>query len=281
LTASYLDKLSKTLKTALSRTENIQSIRTQSVLQPELFASRFSDMPAAAEIKVVSFSTSAGSTPLSLLQLAAHPTFFGTRDLILSSDLVAPVETAVKNSIGAQEVFLLQTAVGNMNAQLAGESRERWAAKVSEALKIQGESNSISDLKVSAIAGHIPLPEPQINWQACDQRLSKPFVSLPILKSLPRSAPFSLWSFAKTKHLFISGEWTTAAEAKIKDDLKDSFQADTELKIFSLAHDYTAYHVAKKDYTKKELESCSSLYGDSAVDDISHFLRSADLNGKL
>lgn len=277
LTNTYLSTLSETLKTALRSSENIESIEVQSVNQPELFKSRFKDMQPASDITLTSFKSASGAVPLSLLQLAAHPVFFGPRDLVLSSDLVSPVESAVKNSAGAQNVFLLQTTVGNMNAQLSGNSPSDWAGKVSESLKA-GSKQSFANLEITASAGEVRLGEPVVNWQACDLNLTQHVVSLPLLKSLPRTAPYSLWSFARTKHLFLSGEWTTAAEAKIKEDLKDAPINASDLKIFSLAHDYTAYHVTKNDYGKKELESCSSLFGESAVDYVGEHLRSTEFS---
>jgi hypothetical protein len=278
LTNAYLNTLSETLKSAISSAENIQSIEVQSVNQPELFKSRFQGMQPATDITLTSFKTPSGGVPLSLLQLAAHPVYFGPRDLVLSSDLVSPVESAVRNSAGAQNVFLLQTTVGNMNALYSGDSPASWAANVSVALKQGGLPLSTTNLEISASAGEVHLSEPVVNWQACDLNLTQNLVSLPVLKSLPRTAPYSLWSFAQNKHLFLSGEWTTAAEAKIKDHLKDAPLNASGLKIFSLAHDYTAYHVTKNDYGKKELESCSSLFGDSAVDLVGEHLRSAEFS---
>jgi len=281
LTRSYLDTLSRVLKEALANPQPIERIETRITEQPTLFKSRFTDMKSASDVQLISFKTPSGTTPLSLVQLAAHPTYFGTRDLVLSADLVAPVESAVKKSSGAEHVFFMQTTVGNMDAELSGATPEAWAQKMGDALFQEGPAVTSTNLQISATAGQIDLPEPKVNWSSCELQAAAPLVSLPILKQLPRTAPYSLWSFAQLNHLFLSGEWTTAAGTQLKNELKEELTNNAALNIFSLANDYTAYHVTQFDYEKVELESCSSLYGNSAVNTFINSLRSEAMNWKL
>ncbi len=281
LTRSYLDTLSRVLKEALANPQPIERIETRITEQPTLFKSRFTNMKSASDVQLISFKTPSGTTPLSLVQLAAHPTFFGTRDLVLSADLVAPVESAVKKSSGAENVFFMQTTVGNMDAEISGATPEVWAQKIGTALFQEGLAITSRNLQFSATAGQIALPEPKVNWSSCELQAASPLVSLPILKQLPRTAPYSLWSFAQLNHLFLSGEWTTAAGTQLKTELKEKLTNNAALNIFSLANDYTTYHVTREDYEKVELESCSSLYGNSAVNTFINSLRSDALNWKL
>lgn len=279
LTDLFLQKVKKVVQTAAGRSQPIGTLEMTNVNQPQLFKSRFSGMASASEVNLTTFKTQTGEISLSLVQLAAHPTFYGPRDLTLSADLVASVETEIQKSTGAKEVFMLQTTVGNMDAELNGLSPESWAQKLALEIKQSGKT-SASPLSISTAAGLIPLPSASINWSACGASIAQPFVSLPILNSLPNEAPYTLWKIGKSAQIFLPGEWTTTAAEQIKAAISPQFEPSDQLKIYSLANEYTAYHVSQGDYSKKELESCSSVYGDSAVDQISASLRSAVLNPK-
>ncbi|NBO38395.1 hypothetical protein EBU99_07405, partial [bacterium] len=78
--------------------------------------------------------------------------------------------------------------------------------------------------------------------------------------------------FDKEANLFLAGEWTSAAAAQLKSSLETGSGNSSRFKIFSLANDYTAYHLTRNDYSKKELESCSSLYGSGATEQISELI---------
>jgi hypothetical protein len=263
LSEQYLAKVTEVLQQATRQLQPVTTIETVTTQQPSLFKSRFTGMTPATDITLVSFKSPSGKTPLSLVQLAAHPTVLGPRDLTLSADLIAPLESALRSSTGADEVFTMQTMLGNMDAEFNNETSAQWAKRVSDSLQTtQTTRTEFSDLSTSTFAGQVSLPSPEINWTACGAKYAKLMASAPILEELPNSAPFTFWRFATTTHLFLPGEWTTGAGQQ----LMSSFSREKgDMKIISLANDYTAYHVTEADYGQKELESCSSIYGRSAL----------------
>lgn|GEM_PF-742244 len=271
LTESYLSTFKKTLKKAASSKENIVSIETLTADAPSLLKSRFSGMSPATDLSALSFRTDTGHISLSLARMAAHPTIYGSKDLTLTSDLVGPTEKAIAQALAADNVFLMQTEIGNMDAHIDGLQLDEWSQKISEVLK-NGQQSSRSTLTISTQAGQLPLPKPVVNWKACGAEWASPLISLPILDEVPHQIPFALWTFDKEANLFLAGEWTSAAAAQLKSSLETGSGNSSRFKIFSLANDYTAYHLTRNDYSKKELESCSSLYGSGATEQISELI---------
>jgi hypothetical protein len=260
----YLTVLGNVVKSAEGKLQPISSIEaTKADASPKL-RSRFAGMEASTDVTLISFKTANGNIPLSLLQMAVHPTWYGTEKLTLSADLVTPLEAKLQNLMAAQEVFLMQTSVGNMDANMGDEEPDAWAQRFGEALMSEGKTTPAS-LNTAIVGGYLALPEPSVNWKACSATWATPVVSLPVLEALPTKAPLSIWNLNETVQLMLPGEWTTAASKQIAGELQQSIQERNGIKIFSLANEYTAYHLTTADYNKVALESCSSVYGDSLL----------------
>lgn len=272
LSAQYFNLLRRVAADAVSRARPLRRIGQIENKLPALLKSRFAGMPAEDSVSLTEFQDTEGKIPFAVAQMAVHPTYYGPRDLVLSADLVAPLEASIRNKSGAEEVFLLQTAIGNMDANLAGEPPERWAGKIAEALN-SGVRTQTDRLTISAAAGFVDLPAPEVNWQACGASFAKPLVSLPILKKLPARLPYARWNLNNTSHVFLAGEWTRNAAEEVRTSLAAGQTQTGAFKIFSLANDYTTYHLGSGDYQKKSLESCQSVYGRNAVEKISAALR--------
>ncbi|MFZ9518973.1 MAG: hypothetical protein ACO3A4_00695 [Silvanigrellaceae bacterium] len=264
LMMKYLTVLGDVTKSAEAKLQPITSIETTKADVAPRLRSRFAGMEASTEVSLISFKTANANIPLSLLQMAVHPTWYGSEKLTLSADLVTPLEATLQNLTGSQEVFLMQTSVGNMDANMGDDEPEAWAQRFGESLLSGGKTTTVS-LNTSVVGGYLALPEPSVNWKACSAEWAKPVVSLPVLQELPKKAPFSIWNLNETVQLMLPGEWTTAASKQIAGELQESFPERNGIKIFSLANEYTAYHLTTADYHKVTLESCSSIYGDSLL----------------
>ena len=272
LSAQYFNLLRRVTADAISRTRPLKSIGQIESNLPALLKSRFAGMPAADAVSLTAFEDAEGKIPFAVAQMAVHPTFYGPRDLVLSADLVAPLEASISNKSGAEEVFLLQTAIGNMDANLAGETPEAWAGKIADGLS-SGVRTQTDQLAIETLGGFVGLPAPEVNWQACGASLAQPFFSLPILKKLPARLPYASWKLNNNSHIFLAGEWTRNAAEEVRNSISATQNPTATAKIFSLANDYTTYHLSSGDYQKKSLESCQSIYGKNAVEKISSALR--------
>lgn len=277
LTEDYLETLRSVLLNARSKLTKLKHIETSTTELPALLKSRMENMRSNPEISLVSFRSETGSIPLSLVQLAAHPTYWGTRDLVLSADLVSPVESALRSRVGAEEVILTQTEIGNMDANLAAQSPSGWAEELANAV-IEKEKSTDTNSAFAASSGALALPSAKINWDACGATAAQGVVSLPILDKLPRRMPYSLWKINGSVYVFLSGEWTTAAAESARISIRDLFPVGTPIKIFSLANDYTGYHLPRTDFATPSIESCSSVYGGGAVEQLTSALRLAAEN---
>lgn len=126
LMKQYLSVLGDVIKTAEGKIQPIAVIDATRADASSQLRSRFKGMEASTEIKLISFKTANGDIPLSLLQIAVHPTWYGTDKLTLSADLVAPLESKLQAATGAQEVFLMQTSIGNMDANMGDDEPDAW-----------------------------------------------------------------------------------------------------------------------------------------------------------
>ncbi|MEN9810629.1 MAG: Neutral/alkaline non-lysosomal ceramidase, N-terminal [Pseudomonadota bacterium] len=272
LSEQYFSLLRRVTADAIGKARPLKSIGQIESNLPALLKSRFAGMPAADAVSLTAFEDAEGKIPFAVAQMAVHPTFYGPRDLVLSADLVAPLEASIRTKSGAEEVFLLQTAIGNMDANLAGATPEAWAGQIAEGLSA-GARTQTDQLSISTSAGFVGLPAPEVNWQACGASFAQPFVSLPILKDLPARLPYTRWNLNNTSNIFLAGEWTRNAAEEIRTSISAAQTTPGAVKIFSLANDYTTYHLSSADYQKKSLESCQSIYGKNAVEKISAALR--------
>ncbi|MEY4065117.1 MAG: Neutral/alkaline non-lysosomal ceramidase, N-terminal [Pseudomonadota bacterium] len=278
LTGKFLETLKETVVRSLSNRKTIASIESRTIRVPTLLKSRSGTMRSEDHVHLLQFMTADQRPAVSLLQLAAHPTTFGTKDLVLTSDLVSPLEEAVKSSNDSEYVFLMQTEIGNMDANMDGMSLESWAAAMADALQnTASEKHQTSNLNIKTSAGFFELPSKRINWHGCDATAAKAFMNADILNALPQKVPYSSWKLQGETFLFLAGEWTTSAADALREKLSQKNQAAANLKVFSLAHDYTAYHLSPSEYEKKSLESCSSIYGPTVSEDLARQLNSNGL----
>lgn len=277
LRESYLNAFKLTLREAQSKVVPIAAIETTRTEIPGLVKSRFDGMPSASEISVISFKSTQGNAPLSLLRIGVHPTTFGQTDLILSADLVSPLERSLREKFNSDNVFLMQTELGNMDAEFNGKDMQGWAEDVASALKQKGIVSSSVTRKLSTTAHFIPLPPKTINWQACKAQFASPFVSVQILENLPSSTPLTLWDIDSDLNAFMSGEWTTAGAKLLRKSLAKKFPEKNSLNILSLANEYTGYHLDQEAYAKENVESCSSVYGSSNAEHISENIENLQL----
>lgn len=277
LTNSYLNTLKLTVQRALANVAPITKIETTTAKIPTFVKSRFKGMEPTNDISLVAFRQTNGNSPLALLQMAVHPTTYGLRDLVLTADLVAPLEKNIQEKNNSDFVFLLQTEIGNMESNTQGGDVESWARNIAEHLKTNGTLSSSSEKSVSTSANYLSLPSKKVNWKSCDAKFAEGIVSLPILENLPNRAPYSAWTIDGELSLFLPGEWTTSGAQQLKNSIAGRFGFEKKIKIFSLANEYTAYHLSKDFYEKKNLESCSSLYGEENVDAIAQGIINSDL----
>ena len=277
LTNSYLNTLKLTLQRALASVAPITKIETTTAKIPTLVKSRFEGMEPINDISLLAFRKANGDSPLALLQMAVHPTKYGPRDLVLTADLVAPLEKNIKEKNNSDFVFLLQTEIGNMDSNTEGGDIESWARNVAEQLKSTGSLSTSTERSVSTSANYVSLPSKRMNWESCDAKFAEGIVSLPILENLPNRAPYSAWMINEELSLFLPGEWTTSGAQQLKNRITNRFSIEKKIKIFSLANEYTAYHLSKDFYAKKNLESCSSLYGEGNVDTVAEGIINSDL----
>jgi hypothetical protein len=264
LTSAYLDLFKATVKKALAQLQPITSVGKRTAQVPGLLNSRFEGMLPDTEASLLTFQTANESLPLALLRMAVHPTTYGPSDLVLTADLVAPVEQTLKQRFNAEEVILLQTEIGNMTANTGSQSIEAWAQSVTASLQSAQISTEPSKPRISTSTTIVELPSPGINWKGCGAEKADALVSLGILENLPKRSALTFWKINEEINLFLPGEWTTSGAKEIKDSLRKRMAANETLKLYSLAHDYTGYHLSRADYQSKALESCSSLYGESS-----------------
>lgn len=277
LTQNYLDVLKETVVSALANRKLISGVETLSIRSPELLTSRSESMKSNDQVTLLHFKGPDDRPVLSLLQLAAHPTTFGTKDLVLTSDLVSPLEEAVRQSTGSENVFLMQTEIGNMAARINGREIDSWALSLASALQSESSAKSLStDLNIKTSAGFIDLPAKKINWQGCDAAAAQALLSADILNALPKKAPYSTWQLQGETYLFLPGEWTTSAAETLREQFSKKIASPRPLKIFSLSNDYTGYHLSPADYEKKSLESCSSIYGPTVPEDFARIIPSPE-----
>ncbi|NBW81260.1 hypothetical protein EBR21_05850, partial [bacterium] len=162
----YLTVLGDVIKSAEAKLQPISSIETMKADASPKLRSRFTGMEASTGVSLISFKTANANIPLSLLQMAVHPTWYGTEKLTLSADLVTPLEAKLQNLTGAQEVFLMQTSVGNMDADMGDDEPNAWAQHIADTLLTEGKTTPAS-LNTSLAGGYLSLPKPSVNWKAC------------------------------------------------------------------------------------------------------------------
>jgi len=261
LANAYVSVFKDTLRRALGQLQNVESISTRASEAAQLLKSRFEGMRANNDVSLLSFNTANARAPLALLRMAVHPTSYGPSDLVLSADLVAPLEQAVGSAFDLENVFLLQTEIGNMTANNSNLSNDMWAKNVAEALRNTQSISSSNNLTMSTSAGTIELPSARINWSGCGASQADTLVGVRVLENLPQQAHLTFWRINDELNLFLPGEWTTSGATEVKNAFASRLAAGQTMKLHSLAHDYTGYHLSRSDYGSKALESCSSLYG--------------------
>lgn len=264
----YLDKTRIALKQADAAALPINSIKIGNYNASGFLKSRAKNMPENLNVEVLSFVSETGDSPLAFLEMAVHPTTFGTKSLTLSADLVTPLENSFQTELGLSNVFLLQTEVGNMESQRGEKNTQEWAQSLAQEFKLNSTNQTTNNLEMYTYAELISLPQTSINWKGCDASAAQPFVSLPILNQLPKAAPVTKLNIGNQSRLFLPGEWTTSAAVKLMERLPEDTRAKLNTKIFSLAYDYTGYHIDKSSYDSVGIESCSSLYGKDGLDRI-------------
>jgi hypothetical protein len=187
------------------------------------------------------------------------------------------LERATQQLFNADEVFLLQTEIGNMTANLDGQSHERWASAVANALTNSKSNSDSLTRKVSTTATRVALPPAHLNWKSCGAGPANAVVGLGILENLPQSVPLTAWKINSELNLFFPGEWTASGAELLKTALKKKMQPLETLQVYSLAHDYTGYHLNSSDYQAKALEACSSLFGQNGTEHFTDALNRLDL----
>ncbi len=277
LTNTYLSLFKETLRKSFQQLQEVSSISTRSAQIPALLKSRFDGMQPNTDISLLTFKSAHGRIPLALLRMAVHPTAYGPSDLVLTADLVAPLERATQQLFNADEVFLLQTEIGNMTANLDGQSHERWASAVANALTNSKSNSDSLTRKVSTTATRVALPPAHLNWKSCGAGPANAVVGLGILENLPQSVPLTAWKINSELNLFFPGEWTASGAELLKTALKKKMQPLETLQVYSLAHDYTGYHLNSSDYQAKALEACSSLFGQNGTEHFTDALNRLDL----
>ncbi|MEY2986866.1 MAG: hypothetical protein RJB13_387 [Pseudomonadota bacterium] len=266
MTGNYLNKVQLIFEQADAAAVPVNEVEISHHIANRFLKSRNKNMEADTEVSVLSFTNENRESPLAFLEIAVHPTTFGTQSLILSADLVTPLEKSFETELGISNVFLMQTHVGNMESLRNGYEVNGWAQALAQEFKSKSVSQSTEGLQLKTRAGFISLPKASINWKGCAAQAAQYFVSLPLLDQLPAVAPAAQMSLANQTRYFLPGEWTTIAAKKAIERFSADTVAKVNAKVFSLAFDYTGYHVDKDDYDETGIESCSSLYGRDSLE---------------
>jgi len=278
LTSDYLEKLKVTLKKADSLAIPVVEVHSHNWKAESYLKSRIEGMDADTDVSLIKFVTQNGESPLALLEMAVHPTTLGAQSLTLSADLVTPLESAFAAEFSVENVFLMQTHAGNMESNKGSRNTTDWAQALAQELKKTNDSKNTLSLSLKSSASTIPLPSKSINWNGCQAKAARYFVSLPILEELPARAPVAKLQIGEQTRFYLPGEWTTsAAQQAITLVTGHSQLARDNIKILSMAYDYTGYHIDREFYEKASIESCSSLYGVSGLEQILTSLKESSL----
>lgn len=278
LTADYLDKIKTTLTTADSLAVPIIEVQSQSWKAESYLKSRIQGMDADTSVSLIKFVPKDGVSPLALLEMAVHPTTLGAKTLTLSADLVTPLENAFAAEFSIENVFLMQTHAGNMESNRGSRNTAEWAQALAQEFKTTNNSARILSLNLESSASTISLPSKTINWKGCQAEAARYFVSLPILEELPTHVPITKLQLGELTRLYLPGEWTSSAAQQTFAFINGNFQnVQSDLKILSMAYDYSGYHIDRDFYEKTSIEACSSLYGRNGVEDIMSSLKQTKL----
>lgn len=278
LTENYLSVVKSALEQASSSTRPVSRVKSQIYNASNYLHSRIKSMQPDSQVSVLRFADDNNESPLAFLQMAVHPTTLGTKSLTLSADLVTPLEQYFASELSIEKVFLMQTQVGNMESLKSGASNDAWALALANDFKVKSESIESENLNFSTAAKIISLPSKSINWNGCDAAAAKFAVSLPILDLLPSLVPVAKIRIGEQTQLFLPGEWTVNAAQQVIELFSKESQNTSNTRVFSLAYDYTGYHIDREHYDQSSIESCSSLYGKNGLEQIKTAIQSLNTN---
>lgn len=193
---------------------------------------------------------------------AAHPTWFGAGDLVLSSDVVGHAERELTEvNLGTPCVFL-NGAVGNADIKHDA-GLDDWAQRFAE-LAVAGDAlgpwKPVGQ-EIEFGARVIELPDTKINLKACKVPPIDALVSARILANLPPRTKVAYARLGGTMFLFFPGE-AVATVSRALEKAVLAVRKDVDVvQVLSVSNDYLGYVVDSDNFNARTLESCSTLYG--------------------
>lgn len=191
---------------------------------------------------------------------AVHPTHFGLRQRVLSSDIPGHIEKAFVQQV-KDECFFINGAVGNADSSKIT-SLDSYSNEFTKAA-IENVSKKVLAKTIRFGSTAFALPQPTINHEACGSELLSPFVSAPILDSLPSSTKVSYLSIGDTVLVFTPGEPVYTTATNIKSAARQANSRFNFAHVVSTTDDYIGYMIDDSNYSTSNLEACSTLYGES------------------
>ena len=241
------------ISTAWLKKENLQ----------DLNKSRFPGMNAHKQSLVFSFAETkeeiAGSDCFATF--AIHPTWYGTKSLVLSSDVVGYVEKGMALNNKGTPCLFLNGAVGNADMGPTP-SLETYGNKLGGAL-LDHTPEKWNTHKLTLKYGSllVELPKATPNLKACKVPPVDFLVSAEILDNLPPRTKLAYLELGETLFLFYPGEPVFTIQEAIEKKIKAKRPDIKNVQILGLSNDYVGYMVDSPDFEKETLESCSTLYG--------------------
>jgi hypothetical protein len=267
LFAFVSEKIVESIVLAEKNLRAFQNVKTSEYELPQFNKSRLTGMNVQARTLTTRFHNQTSEIGQGCLQIySVHPTFFGQKQLTLSSDVVGHIEQEWSQQ-SASGCYFWNGSVGNAEAALYGEAPEYAKNFVAAALleEKNAKVHSAQNLRFGAYL--IGLPKPTVNATACGLGLLKPFLSVPVLRELPLQTKVSYMAIGDLLLLFFPGEPVFDVQQQFEKEILNHLPQFKAVQLLSTANDYLGYVVSSDSYNQISLESCSSLYGKNFAND--------------
>lgn len=273
--SSYRERVGQALREALAAARASMQKVAQVTLHRASLASinttRLDGMGVNSDVVLWAPRDASGKILGCQFSVPVHSTYYGPASLKLSTDLAGWLETALAKRLGVSDCFFLNGASGNARADLGGKLPEEYASDVAEQFATQAlpplelgndaADSALSPIRYATLSYN--LPPANINFAACGAKQVENFVSLPILKALPRATKLAMLAVGKNLTIFVPGEIVYDVSLALERRVREKIADVATVSFVNTANDYAGYILPRQWYEGRSLESCSSIYGPS------------------